>query len=69
MLFFICKLGEAEREILTLAPHFEDKSLPESFNSKLERLNIAAMQDITWLHLLSMFFKYHLFNFFVNSDN
>ncbi|CAF3362886.1 unnamed protein product [Rotaria sp. Silwood1] len=45
--------SEAEREILTLAPHFETKSLPESFDSKLDRLNIAATQDITWLHLLN----------------
>ncbi|CAF3334977.1 unnamed protein product [Rotaria socialis] len=45
--------SEAEREILTLAPHFEAKTLPESFDSKLDRLSIAAAQDITWLHLLN----------------
>ncbi|CAF2036857.1 unnamed protein product [Rotaria magnacalcarata] len=45
--------SEAEREILTLAPHFEAKILPESFDSKLDRLSIAAAQDITWLHLLN----------------
>lgn len=50
---FIYKLGEAEREILTLAPHFESKLLPETFDGKIDRLNTAATQDITWLHLLS----------------
>jgi hypothetical protein len=50
------ELGEAEREILTLAPHFQTKSLPESFDAKLDRLNIAATQDLTWLHLLSKIF-------------
>ncbi|CAF0806977.1 unnamed protein product [Adineta steineri] len=44
---------EAEREILTLAPHFEAKSLPESFDSKLDRLNSIASEDLTWLHLLN----------------
>ena len=46
-------LDEAEREILTLAPHFEAKPTPESFNLKLNRLQTTAREDITWLHLLS----------------
>ena len=50
--------GEAEREILTLAPHFESKSFPETFDSKLNRLNIAAAQDLTWLHLLSTYITF-----------
>jgi hypothetical protein len=61
--FSISKLGEAEREILTLAPHFESKALPESFDSKLDRLNTAATQDITWLHLLSNIFVINKFIF------
>ncbi|CAF0864674.1 unnamed protein product [Adineta ricciae] len=43
----------AEKEVLTLAPHFEAKLLPESFDAKLDRLNLAATQDLTWLHLLN----------------
>ncbi|CAF0839975.1 unnamed protein product, partial [Didymodactylos carnosus] len=44
---------EAEREVLTLAPHFEPKSLPESFDSKIARLTASSFDDITWLHLLN----------------
>lgn len=49
----LSSIGEAEKEVLTLAPHFEAKLLPESFDTKLDRLNLAATQDLTWLHLLS----------------
>ena len=52
-------LGEAEREILTLAPHFVVKSLPESFDAKLDRLQSAATQYLTWLHLLSNLKRIH----------
>jgi hypothetical protein len=58
------KLDEAEREILTLAPHFEMKSLRESFDLKLNRLTLAAAQDITWLHLLSNIFIFNIFIFY-----
>ncbi len=61
--FVLDHLGEAEREILTLAPHFEAKPLPESFDSKLDRLNIAATHDITWLHLLSNLIIHRTFIF------
>ena len=36
-----------------MAPHFESKASPESFDSKLSRLQSVASEDITWLHLLS----------------
>jgi hypothetical protein len=62
-IYLIYKLGEAEREILTLAPHFESKALPESFDTKLDRLNTSATQDITWLHLLSTTFIFNIFIF------
>lgn len=55
-ILYVFILGEAEKEILTLAPHFEPKNVPESFDAKLDRLNLAASQDITWLHLLSNIF-------------
>lgn len=50
---YFSSIGEAEREILTLAPHFEAKTLPETFDSKLTRLKQLSQEDITWLHLLS----------------
>jgi hypothetical protein len=49
----IFQLDDAEREILTLAPHFEPKPSPESFDIKLDRLRHTARDDLTWLHLLS----------------
>ena len=52
-LCYVMSLGEAEREILTLAPHFEAKPAPESFDIKMNRLQMTAREDLTWLHLLS----------------